>query len=140
MNNGIENRALRAQAKNTSSFALFPTQMIFIEKEQNNRRTQESENIYEAIFGKRSHFIWLLKAINLYLQQLEKFIGCVMASYRSMLSATKTYVDAYVVMHCKNLMTLHATLPASHVTVNLHMISTRTLNKPTLKSRDKFQE
>lgn len=29
-------------------------------------------------------------------QLLEKFIGCVMASYLSMLSATSTYVDEYV--------------------------------------------
>jgi hypothetical protein len=30
------------------------------------------------------------------LQLPEKFMGCVMASYRSMLSATNTYVDEYV--------------------------------------------
>lgn len=131
----MENRALRAQAKNTSSFARFPRILLL----KNNRNTR-GKNIYVAIFGKRSKFIWILRAINLYLQQLEKFIGCVMASYRSMLSATRTYVDAYVVMHCKNLMTLHATLPASHVTVNLHTISTKTLNKPTLKSGKQIRE
>jgi hypothetical protein len=37
-----------------------------------------------------------LLANNAYLQLPEKFIGCVMASYRSILSATSTYVEEYV--------------------------------------------
>lgn len=51
-----------------------------------------------------------------------------------MLSATSTYVDAYVVMHWMNFIILHAKLPASHETVIRHEISTRTLKRPTLRS------
>ena len=68
--------------------------------------------------------------------ELEKFIGCVIASYRSILSATRTYVDAYVTKHWINLINLHAKLPACHVTVIRHIMSVRTFNRPTLKSVD----
>lgn len=66
--------------------------------------------------------------------ELEKFIGCVIASYRSILSATRTYVDAYVTRHWMNLINLHAKLPATHVTVIRQIISVSTFSKPTLKS------
>lgn len=66
--------------------------------------------------------------------ELEKFIGCVIASYRSILRATRTYVDAYVTKHCINLINLHAKLPACHVTVMRHIMSVKTFSKPTLRS------
>lgn len=61
-------------------------------------------------------------------------MGCVMASYRSMLSATRTYVDAYVTLACRNFITLQATFPARHEIVIRQMMSVNTFNSPTLKS------
>lgn len=78
----------------------------------------------------------LITSILARFHELEKFIGCVIASYRSILSATRTYVDAYVTKHWINLINLHAKLPASHVTVIRHIMSVRTFNRPTLKSVD----
>lgn len=127
MNNGMENAALSAQAKNTSSFARFPRWHLL-------NKAGSTWELLMNHFGGKTFKMHLRFSMIQDLQQLEKFMGCVMASYRSMLSATRTYVDAYVVIHCRNFITLHATLPASHVTVNLHMMSTNTLNRPTLKS------
>lgn len=64
----------------------------------------------------------------------EKFIGRVMASYRSILNATKTYVDAYVTHAWINRTNLHATFPARHEIVIRQIISIRTLKIPTNRS------
>ena len=50
---------------------------------------------------------------NSYLQLPVKFMGWVMASYLSMLSATSTYVEPYVTMHCTNL----EKIPRSHLPI-----------------------
>uniref|UniRef100_A0A8W7P2G9 Uncharacterized protein n=1 Tax=Anopheles coluzzii TaxID=1518534 RepID=A0A8W7P2G9_ANOCL len=68
--------------------------------------------------------------------QPEKFIGCVMASYRSMLSATSTYVDAYVTQTWTKRIALQAALPARHTTVMRQMMSVSTFSSPTQRSGD----
>ena len=74
------------------------------------------------------------ETVSVYLQQPEKFIGCVMASYRSMLSATSTYVDAYVTHTWTKRISLQATFPANQEIVIRCTMSVRTLSKPTLRS------
>ena len=57
-----------------------------------------------------------------------------MASYRSMLSATSTYVDAYVTQTWTKRIALQAALPARHTTVMRQMMSVSTFSSPTQRS------
>lgn len=68
------------------------------------------------------------------LHDFEKFMGCVIASYLSMLMATSTYVEEYVTHTCEKRMTLQARLPARHEIVMRHMISVSTFSRPTKRS------
>lgn len=76
----------------------------------------------------------LINVYYMYLHDPEKFIGCVIASYLSMLKATNTYVDAYMTHACKNRMNLQAIFPARHDTVIRQIMSVRTLSNPTERS------
>lgn len=71
-----------------------------------------------------------------HLHDPEKFMGCVMASYRSILNATNTYVEAYVTLTCMNRMNLHARFPARQETVTRQMMSVSTFRRPTHKSKE----
>lgn len=62
-----------------------------------------------------------------------------MASYLSMLKATKTYVEEYVTQTWENRMTLQATFPALHEIVILQIMSVKTFNSPTDRSENKYK-
>lgn len=61
-----------------------------------NTLARRPENIRQTRFTTVINAKSVVGVMPRHSQLLEKFMGCVMASYLSMLSATSTYVDEYV--------------------------------------------